>query len=239
MVLRKTWAQLTGKKYYLTGETTVVAGKRLHRIEAVKDMPDFFIKAGEKGGFVENERNLSQSGGAWIGGDACAFDHARVTGNARLFGQVQVSGHARISDRARLYDDVRVADCARVYGDSWLSGAVYVSGHVHVCGRAYLSQNVMASDNAWLGGDVHASGEARIRDNARVSGSTRLLGQVELSGDAHVLGNAWLYNKVQFSSGIISSGCHGGNPPLVPAQSTYTPERRRSLLAGDASPQLA
>ena len=48
------------KKYKLTDETINVCGKKLCRIEALKDFGD--VKKGDKGGFIEDEHNLSHAG---------------------------------------------------------------------------------------------------------------------------------------------------------------------------------
>ena len=48
------------KKYELTKETMCFDGVTLHRIQAIKDFGD--VTAGEHGGWVESERNLSQAG---------------------------------------------------------------------------------------------------------------------------------------------------------------------------------
>lgn len=45
------------KKYKLTKETMCFDGVTLHRIQAIKDFGD--VTAGEHGGWVESERNLS------------------------------------------------------------------------------------------------------------------------------------------------------------------------------------
>lgn len=42
------------------------------------------MKAGDLGGWIEAERNLSQNGAAWVTGAACVAGEARVTGNARV-----------------------------------------------------------------------------------------------------------------------------------------------------------
>ena len=52
------------KKYELTTETLQFAGRTLYRIKAVKDFGS--VKAGELGGWIESEENLSQTGNAWI-----------------------------------------------------------------------------------------------------------------------------------------------------------------------------
>ena len=62
------------KKYKLTEETKEWCGRTLHRIEALKDFGD--VKAGDKGGWIEKEENLSHQGDAWVSGSA------RVSGSA-------------------------------------------------------------------------------------------------------------------------------------------------------------
>ena len=57
-------------KYKLTAETKMWCGHELHRIEAAEDFG--CVKAGELGGWIESEKNLSQDG------------NARVCGNARV-----------------------------------------------------------------------------------------------------------------------------------------------------------
>ena len=74
------------KKYKLTEETKEWCGHTLHRIEALKDFGD--VKAGDKGGWIEKEENLSHQGdawvygSAWVYGDACVSDSARVSDSA-------------------------------------------------------------------------------------------------------------------------------------------------------------
>ena len=79
------------KKYELTNETKTLAdGTVLHRIRALRDIPRHGVKAGDLGGLIEKENNLSQDGDAWIS------DDARVSGNACVFGDAYISGDARI-----------------------------------------------------------------------------------------------------------------------------------------------
>ena len=59
------------KKYELTSETLQYAGHTLHRIKALRDFGVF--KAGELGGWIESEENLSQADNAWVYGDAKAY----------------------------------------------------------------------------------------------------------------------------------------------------------------------
>ena len=66
---------MTDLHYEFTGETKVNwAGVTLHRIRATRDMPRFFVSAGEEGGWIEDTKNLS--GDAWVFGDARVFGDA-------------------------------------------------------------------------------------------------------------------------------------------------------------------
>ena len=80
------------KKYKLTEETIIVNDKSLYRIEALKDFSN--VRKGDKGGFIENEENLSQSDDCWVCGDAMVYDNARVFGNAKVYGNEKVYGDA-------------------------------------------------------------------------------------------------------------------------------------------------
>ena len=69
------------KKYELTTETKInIFGKKLFRIKALVSFGS--IIAGEKGGWIEKEENLSQSGNAWVYDNARIFYNANVSGNA-------------------------------------------------------------------------------------------------------------------------------------------------------------
>ena len=83
------------KKYELTSETKVVSGTTLYRIRALRDFD--FVKAGELGGFVEKEANLSQYNNAWV------YGNAEVSGDARVSGNAEVSGDARVSKLGDIY----------------------------------------------------------------------------------------------------------------------------------------
>ena len=83
------------KKYELTKEMKTLAhGTVLHRIRALMDIPRFGVKAGELGGFVEGENNLSQDGNAWVSGDARVYGDAWVSGEARVSGDAKVSANS-------------------------------------------------------------------------------------------------------------------------------------------------
>lgn len=74
------------KKFELTSEfITNIFGTKLFRIKALIEFGN--VKAGELGGFVEKEENLSQDGNAWV------YDNARVYGDACVCGD---AGYATV-----------------------------------------------------------------------------------------------------------------------------------------------
>jgi hypothetical protein len=70
-------------KYKLTNESMInAAGKKLFRIKALVDIEEYGVKKGDLGGWIEKEDNLSQSGNAWIFGEAKVSGSAEVSGDA-------------------------------------------------------------------------------------------------------------------------------------------------------------
>lgn len=69
------------KKYEFTGETKNIDGHILYRIRALRNIHcgGLRIRAGDLGGWIETEENLSQEGNCWV------YGNARVYGNAEVY----------------------------------------------------------------------------------------------------------------------------------------------------------
>ena len=71
------------KKYeLLTDDTIEFFGRKLYRIKAKIDFGT--VEAGELGGYIEKEENLSEDGNAWVYADAMVYGNARVSGDAEV-----------------------------------------------------------------------------------------------------------------------------------------------------------
>ena len=103
------------KKYEFTGKTKTHLGVTLHQIRALVTIVGV-VTAGDCGGWIEKEKNLSHTGNAWVYGDAWVSGDAQVSGNARVSGN------------------------AWVYGDAWVYGAAIVTGKQ--IGRASCRERV-------------------------------------------------------------------------------------------------
>lgn len=90
------------KKFKLTSEFIVdISGVKLFRIKALIEFGN--VKAGDLGGYIEKEENLSHMGDAWVS------DDARISGDAQVFGNAWVFGNARVSGDAQVFGDARVS----------------------------------------------------------------------------------------------------------------------------------
>ena len=140
------------KKYKLTEETIKVDGRILYRIEALKYFGDVIV--GEKGGFIESEDNLSQSGNCWIYNnakvydDAKVFDDASVGGNAIVCDNAKICGYAKVYGHAIVYGHATVCDDAQVYDNASVDDGALVCGNAKVCGNAEIYGNAVITSNS-------------------------------------------------------------------------------------------
>jgi hypothetical protein len=66
----------------------------MYRIRALKDFSD--VKAGDLGGFVESESNLSHNGDCWVYGNAKVYGNGEVFGNAKVYGNTELTSGIKI-----------------------------------------------------------------------------------------------------------------------------------------------
>lgn len=94
------------KKFELIPEDTLNwFGKTLFRIKACMDFTTTSgakIHAGDIGGYVEKESNLSHDGKAWVSGNAKVYGNAKICGNAEVYGNAEVWGNAKIDGNAEI-----------------------------------------------------------------------------------------------------------------------------------------
>ena len=134
------------KKYKLTDEYIVHYGIKLFRIEALKDFRN--VRKGDKGGFVENENNLSHDEDCWISGDAKVFGDASVYENAKIFGNASVYGYAKVYGNANIYENAEIYGTAIVHCNSFVFGYANVFDDSEVHGNAIVYGNAELSNDA-------------------------------------------------------------------------------------------
>ena len=125
------------EKYELTDEIKYVAGYELYRIRALRDFSD--VKAGDFGGYIWKEDNLSHEGNCWVYDDAKVYGYAEVSENAKLSKYTHVNGYAKVYGNARLSGVIYIYGHSHVYGDSHVGRYIQVGDYAHVCGNAHVS----------------------------------------------------------------------------------------------------
>ena len=156
------------KKYKLTDETMEYCAHTLHRIEALIDFGD--VKKGDKGGWIEQESNLSQEGDCWIYGRAMVFEDAKVSGDAEISGRAEVYGKAEISGKASITGKSIIYGNAKVFGKAAIFGKAQILGNASIFEKAEVYENAIVNDKACVFGNSKISGKAVITGNAEIKG---------------------------------------------------------------------
>ena len=134
------------KKYELTTNTKMCFGRKLYQIKALKDFGD--VKAGDLGGYIEKEENLSQDGIAWVFGNAYVYGNARVYDDAYVFGDAKVFGNACVYDNAEVFDNAQVFGDAKVFGNTCVFDYACVYGNACVYDTTWIHCDAQISSNA-------------------------------------------------------------------------------------------
>lgn len=159
------------KKYELTGircPDCLRVPERTQRIRALRDinnpgMP--LIRAGDLGGFVESEANLSQEGECWVAADAVVYEKAKVSDNALVTDEAHVScgaivkGSAIVSGRALVVHNAVVEEHALVTGKALVRVRACIKGDARVEGEADVEDRVTLTDTAIARGSVKVRGK--------------------------------------------------------------------------------
>ena len=171
------------KKYQFTGEQKVVSygfelsihaeEKRfvLNRIQAVRSFGD--VTAGDLGGWIYSEANLSHDGNAWVGDEAYVSDKAVVCDNARVFGQAKVISRSKVCGNAVVCDESLVEICSVVSGDAL------------VMGNSTISYNVIVTDNAIVE-DSYLCPFTYIHDNATIKDFDCIECRLNIGGEVFI-----------------------------------------------------
>ena len=149
-------------KYELTDETTSIEGFTLHRIQALKDFGD--VKAGDLGGFIQSESNLSQDGDCWVYDDAKVFDSGLVMNNAKVKDKAIVMDFASAMDDSVICDEVCLSNNAKIYGNAKMFGQSKAYHNAEIFGDIKILDQVRVLRDAWVYGDFSIHGKANVTE---------------------------------------------------------------------------
>ena len=195
---------ISRRKYELTDETFEYRSVTLRRIRYLIDIPSRAVKAGDLGGFLQSEDNLSHWDHCVVLNDAKVLGEAQVVADAivRDASSVQdkavISGFAQVSENSTVYGNARVQDHARIYGNARVGGHAYISdfacvysyshvyGHAAVRGRSHVQGNSRVFDSPIILDDSRIYGNAIVSGYAILRGTSLVFHHAEVSGHAEV-----------------------------------------------------
>ena len=173
---------MTDKKYKIRRDLSMeYAGHKLYRIEALKNFGH--IIAGDIGGYIEKEDNLSQyNNNCWISNNAKVMDNATVQDNAFVsYGAI-------------------VKDSARIYNNAIISGFAVISDYAIVRDNAVVNSNAKVKNSAKIQDMVTVMDRAVIKDNAIINNYAEICGDAIVSNESIISGNAVIYGEANIEN---------------------------------------
>ena len=178
------------KKYELIKESkTMFAEREIFRIRALKDFED--VKAGDIGGWVCSENNLSQEGECWIYDEAKCLDEARVYDNAVMCGNAVMFGNAKMFDNAKMSDNSIMCDNAEMCGNSKMYDTSTMCGSSTMCDNAEMFDDTEMCDNAMM------FNNSKMFDNAKMCGSSKMFDNAEMCDSSIMFDNAVMCDNAE------------------------------------------
>ena len=162
------------KKYELIEESKATfVGIDIYRIRALRDFGN--VKAGDIGGWVCSEDNLSQEGNCWIYDEAKCLDNARILDNAKMY------DNAEMYDNSVMYDNTRMLDNAIIYGKAKMYDNSRMSGNARMYDNSEIFDNARMFDNAKMYDSSMMLGSAKMYDKAVLDKDKLLYGSINKS----------------------------------------------------------
>ncbi|MCT4703771.1 YdcK family protein [Enterobacteriaceae bacterium H20N1] len=184
---------------------------RLWQIRALRDFSD--VKAGQTGGWVENEASLSQQGECWVYDNQC-----------RVFGGSDVKDNAQIRGASTLCHQAHVSGNA-VVENSLIGGECFVRENARVMnGSQVIAVRGLTADRDQL---------LQIYGNAVVSAS-RVVHQAQIYGDAAVR-NAFIEHRAEVFGHAVLEGNEENNVWICDCARIFDNAR---IIAGSGEDQI-
>ena len=129
---------MENKKYEFTGTKETQAGT-LHQIRAIRDFGN--VEAGDIGGWIEKEENLSHDGDCWV------FGYAEVYGNAEVYGDASVFGNASVYGNARVCGNAVGTTTVKTFGNAFAYKITITDKHIKIGCQQHLKNEWKAFED--------------------------------------------------------------------------------------------
>lgn len=147
------------KHFEFTEEFITHKGKKLHRIKALRDIPEQNVKKDDLGGWVEKKKNLTDN--AWVFNNAKLYDNALLCNyaalkdnaeaydNALIKGSSIVGGNSKIFEYATISDNSFIHDNSKIYGNVKIKGNSVIIGNSILFGYYTLDNSYIDNSTMW------------------------------------------------------------------------------------------
>ena len=157
---------MENKKYEFTGVTKETWAGPLHQIRAIRDFGN--VKAGDIGGWIEKEENLSHDGDCWVYENAEVYGDARVFRDAEVYGDAEVYENAEVYGNARVFGDAEVCENAKVYGDAEVYENAVATTTVKTFGNAFAYKITITDKHIKIGCQQHLKNEWKDFEDRKI-----------------------------------------------------------------------
>lgn len=213
------------KKYEILKDDYVCLSEgKAYRIKALKSFND--VKAGDLGGYIQNESNLSHDGDCWLYDNAKVFENARVLDNARIkdealvygnstvYNDAFVSGESEVYDNSKVFEKARIWENAEIFGNAMIFGSAEIKDFAVINAFAKVYGNAVVSDYSSVSGDAIVYDNAGIFDRAFVVDHTTVSENAVIKNDViiadyvNICGDVQLIGDLYFSGNTTISSMH-------------------------------
>ena len=158
-------------KYELIKESKIMfEGRDIYRIRALKDFNN--VKAGDIGGWVCSEDNLSQEGDCWI------YDKAKCLDKAKMYNEAKMYDNAVMLNNSIMYDNSKMFNKAKMFDKS------IMCNNAEMCGNATMYDSSIMYDNSKMFNNSKMYDEARMFDNAVMFNDSIIYSNSRMCGNA-------------------------------------------------------
>lgn len=123
----------------------------LHRIVALRDIPEHGIMRGQTGGHIQSEANLSHEGSSWVARTAIVSGNAIVSENAIVGFMSRVMGDAHVKGNAKIENFSTVSENAVIKGDAVIANEAHIKGDATVDGTAKFAPGTVVREGTLTG----------------------------------------------------------------------------------------
>lgn len=178
----------------------------LQRLQALRDIPEHGVKAGDLGGYVTKKVKLSHEGSCWIG------EEAQVLGDVTITDNVYIGDNATINASYTSWNymypgNLLISDNVRITG-SVLIELYHFSEKIPAQNKT-IQGNVVITDNASLlnpsqiKGDVKIHGAATVGSHSILTDFTEIFGNVTIDESCKITGSSKILEHARLGKNVI------------------------------------